>query len=212
MTAILDAANDEALRSRKQVGFTSWTAYFDALPGGSLIWVVFLIEMLTFALFFFGFAWTGRSEPSLFVASQALLHPNSGTFNTLVLLSGSWMVARAVHETRKQRAVSLWLFGTALTGLIFLGVKLTEYGDIFAKHIRLSTNAFWFYYLFLTILHNLHVLLGVYFLVFLGYKFRNMQVLKPEDCHTLEAVAIYWHLVDLIWVFLFPLLYFTRSW
>lgn len=184
------------------------SAYFEALPGGTLIWIVFLLEMGTFALFFLGFAWQSRSAPALFAAAQTKLHPDLGTLNTLILLSGSWMAARAVLAGRQVRAVAPWLFGTALTGLAFMAIKGLEYAQIFAQGIRLSTNAFWFNYLFLTLLHNLHVALGVYFMLWLGFRYRR----SPESAHHLEAAAIYWHLVDVIWVFLFPLVYFSRSW
>ncbi|PKL74382.1 MAG: cytochrome-c oxidase [Candidatus Melainabacteria bacterium HGW-Melainabacteria-1] len=185
--------------------------YFDALPGGLLIWIVFLVEMGTFALFFLVFAWLSRAEPEVFASSQALLHPDLGTLNTLILLSGSWLAARAVLASRKGTSISPWLLGTGLSGLVFLGIKLLEYSQIFAQGIRLSTNAFWFNYLFLTLLHNLHVIAGIYFLFYLAWHLRRGP-LSSENRRRLEAAALYWHLVDVIWVLLFPLIYFSRNW
>ena len=182
----------------------------DALPGGPLIWIVFLLEMGTFALFFLGFAWQSRSEPAIFAKAQALLHPNLGTLNTLILLCGSWMAARAVHAGRRQGSVSPWLIGAGLSGLAFLAVKGVEYTAVFSQGIRLSTNAFWFNYLFLTLLHNLHVAVGIGFLFYLAWTCRSAP-LSPQNSDHLEAAALYWHLVDVIWVLLFPLLYFSRS-
>lgn len=182
------------------------------LPGGVVVWVVFALEMGTFALFFLGFAWLQHSESDLFKAGQQLLHPGWGTLNTLILLSGSWMVARAVEAARMRQAVTPWLNATALCGLVFMGIKTLGYTQIFAKGISLSTNAFWFYYLFLTLLHNLHVALGVYFLLYLAWQYRKQNTLTVEQQQTLESCAIYWHLVDLIWVFLFPLIYFSEVW
>lgn len=185
------------------------SAYFEALPGGALIWIVFLLEMGTFALFFLGFAWQSRANPALFAAGQARLHADAATLNTLILLSGSWLAARAVNASRERQPVSPWLLGTALSGLAFIGIKGCEYARIFAQGIRLSTDAFWFNYLFLTLLHNLHVAIGVWFMAYLALAYRQR---AQQSHHHLEAAAIYWHLVDLIWVFLFPILHFARPW
>lgn len=208
-TSLVSSANetDSSLSKAPSLASGLW----DTLPGGLLIWIVFLLEMGTFALFFVGFAWQSRQEASIFAASQAHLHPDLGTLNTLILLSGSWMVARAVFASRQHRAVVPWLVGTGLSGLAFLGIKGLEYAQIFAQGIRLSTNGFWFNYLFLTMLHNLHVVIGIYFLFYLAWRWSRGLPL-PNGAHHLEAAALYWHLVDVIWVLLFPLIYFCRSW
>lgn len=181
----------------------------EALPGGPLVWFVFWMEILTFALFFGGFAWVSRSESAMFQAGQALLHPAQGTFNTVVLLTGSWMAARAVILSRQNKSIQFWLIGTGFSGLIFITIKLWEYQQVYAHGISLSTNMFWFFYLFLTLLHNAHVALGVGLMFYLAWKFKT-DPLAEEQRSTLEANAVYWHLVDIIWVLLFPLLYFTH--
>lgn len=187
------------------------TSVWDQLPGGLLVWIVFALEMGTFVLFFFGFVWLTRADPQAFQAGQAMLHPNLGTLNTLILLSGSWMVARAVQATQQNKPTSKWLMATGFSGLLFVGIKSFEYIDLFRAGISLSTHSFWFYYFFLTLLHNLHVLLGVYFLFYLAWKYPS-QHLSETQTQNISAAAIYWHLVDLIWIFLFPLIYFTRLW
>ncbi len=183
----------------------------EIFPGGPLVWIVFVLEMGTFALFFMGFAWLSRSEGELFRIAQRQLHPALGTLNTLILLTGSWMIARAVHAARAGKATRYWLLLTGFSGLVFMGIKSIEYLHIFQAGITLSTNHFWFYYLFLTLLHNLHVALGVYFCFYLAWTL-PVKTLSDEQHNSLSASAIYWHLVDLIWVFLFPLIYFARSW
>lgn len=181
----------------------------ETLPGGPLVWFVFWLEILTFALFFLGFAWVGRSESAMFQAGQALLHPAQGTLNTLILLTGSWMAARAVCLSRLNRSFRPWLIGTGFSGVIFIAVKLWEYQQVYAHGISLSTNMFWFFYLFLTLLHNAHVVLGVGLMFYLAWKFRTGSLLAEQQT-SLEATAVYWHLVDIIWVLLFPLVYFSH--
>ena len=183
----------------------------ELLPGGTVVWIVFALEMGTFALFFLGFAWLSRSEGEVFRIAQRQLHPALGTLNTLILLTGSWMIARAVHAARAGKATKYWLLLTGLSGLVFMGIKSYEYVHLFQAGITLSTNHLWFYYLFLTLLHNLHVALGVFFCFYPAWKL-PAKVLSEDQQNTLSASAIYWHLVDLIWVILFPLIYFARSW
>lgn len=185
-------------------------AYFDRLPGGLVIWIFFLLEMVTFGMFFLGFAWSSRSESEVFIASQAHLHPGLGTINTIVLLTGSWMAARGVFASRSGQSIRPWFFGAGFSGLVFMGIKIYEYSHIFSQGISLSTNTFWFYYIFLTLLHNFHVLFGVYFMFYLGYTLRNVSSDDQESLVSIEASAVYWHLVDIIWVFLFPLIYFSH--
>lgn len=184
---------------------------WDQLPGGIIVWIAFALEMGTFVLFFFGFVWLTRADPQAFHAGQVMLHPDLGTLNTLILLSGSWMAARAVRATQHKLSATKWLIATGITGLFFVGIKSYEYIDLFQAGVSLSTNSFWFYYFFLTLLHNLHVLLGVYFLFYLAWK-SPAQGLSEIQIQNISAAAIYWHLVDLIWIFLFPLIYFTRIW
>jgi len=181
------------------------------LSGGTVIWLFVAIELLTFGLFFVGFAAARRSEPALFAAGQAQLHPLLGAINTCVLLSGGWLAARGVLANRcdEPRATAAYLSGAAVTGLLFMAIKLHEYAGVFAAGVSLSTSSFWFFYLFVTGLHFLHVLAGVGFLVPTAWRAAH-GAYGPGDGSTVEAVAVFWHLVDLIWIFLFPLIYLAR--
>jgi nitric oxide reductase NorE protein len=205
----VNSSEPQITLSEPDPNLSKFKAKIDNLPGGPLIWGVFWMEMLTFAFFFWVFAWLSRSEQAVFQSGQALLHPSQATFNTLVLLTGSWMVARAVASSRQNQAVRPWLLGTGVSGVLFIAVKIWEYQQVYSHGISLSTNTFWFFYLFLTLLHNAHVALGVGFMFYLAWKYKTTKLLE-EQIHTLEAAAIYWHLVDVIWVILFPLIYFTR--
>ncbi len=181
------------------------------LSGGTVIWLFVAIELLTFGLFFVGFAASRRSDPALFLAGQGKLHPLSGAINTIVLLTGGWLAARGVLANRldESRRTAGFFTAAALTGIVFMGIKSHEYSEVFAMGVSLSTNPFWFFYLFVTGLHFLHVLAGVGFLLATAWH-ANRGAYGPAAPSTVEAVAIFWHLVDLIWVFLFPLIYLAR--
>ncbi len=181
------------------------------LPGGTVIWLFVAIELLTFGLFFLAFAVARRADPEIFLAGQAQLHPLKGAVNTGVLLTGGWLAAWGVLANRsgENRRAALCLLGAAGTGLLFMGIKLSEYSSLFETGVSLSTNSFWFFYLFVTGLHFLHVLAGVGFLIPTAWR-ANQGAYQGESASTIEAVAVFWHLVDLIWIFLFPLIYLAR--
>lgn len=182
-------------------------AWWQRLPGGSVIWIVVLAELLTFFLFFVAYAASYRSEPGVYAASQASLSPTSGGVNTVVLLTGSWMAARGTLARDQGTSARGWWLGAALTGVLFTGIKISEYAHVFGAGITLSTNGFWFFYLFLTMMHLAHVLAGIGFAGALALRTGSSE---PSSQETVEATATYWHLVDLIWILLFPLLYLVR--
>jgi len=178
------------------------------LPGGTVIWIFVALELLTFGLFFIASADARRSDPTIFGEGASRLHTLLGAINTGVLLTGGLFVAQAVLANARgaARSTSVWLWGAAASGVVFMGIKLYEYADVLNMGVTLSTNRFWFFYLFITGLHFLHVLAGVFFLVPTAWR-ASGRAYGPRDATTVEAVAIFWHLVDLIWVFVFPLFY-----
>jgi len=198
--------NDTAVPNKPDP-FGDWLG---RLPGGTVVWIVVVLELGTFALFFFGFAWSYAQEPSVFRSSQALLHPTSGAINTAVLLTGSWLIARAAHRANHSQDAVPWLLAAGVSGLVFTAIKVTEYQSVFAHGVSLSTNQFWFFYLFLTVLHLVHVVIGVGICGAVAYGLRKPGQ-DPPDRHTVEAAATYWHLVDLIWIILFPLIYMSGA-
>jgi nitric oxide reductase NorE protein len=113
------------------------------------------------------------------------------------------------NRSDDHRTTGTCLWGAALSGGVFMGIKLQEYGGVFAAGISLSTSTFWFYYLFVTGLHFLHVLAGVAFLAPTALRARRGEYGSSRTA-TVEAVAVFWHLVDLIWILLFPLFYLAR--
>jgi nitric oxide reductase NorE protein len=157
------------------------------------------------------FAFARTREVELFNASQATLNLNAGALNTVLLITGSWCVASAVAAVRRNASVlgARWLLGALACGCGFLGVKLGEYAQKLASGVDLSTNTFYMFYILLTGFHFLHVVVGMLALGYLWVKTRRGHY-GSHDCHALETGAAFWHMVDLLWIVLFPLVYVMR--
>ncbi len=180
-------------------------------PGDLAIWVFILAELLAFGVFFASYAVTRMHDVALFDDMQRNLDRNAGAINTLLLITGSWCVARAVAAI-KQDAVAAsarWLLWGIACGGGFLAVKVGEYSAKFAAGIDLTTNSFYMFYLSLTFFHFMHVILGMVILVAVWLKTRRGGY-GAADHHGMETGASYWHMVDLVWIVLFPLVYVMR--
>lgn len=181
------------------------------LPGDLAIWIFIWSELLVFAIFFAGYAIVRANNVELFDSLQPTLDRNAGAFNTALLLSASWCVARAVaaiKADRSQLSARLLMAGI-LCGGGFLIVKMFEYADKFNQGIDLTTNTFYFFYLALTFFHFMHVILGMVILFAVWNKTRKGGY-SAADHHGMETGASYWHMVDLVWLILFPLVYVMR--
>jgi len=178
------------------------------LTGGTAVWVFMGVEVLTFGMFLLGHSWGWRSHADDYAQSQQLLHVASAARGTAFLLIGSLFAYLGVlaHQEERFGVGARWLAAAAVTGVLFSVNKIVEYGSPELAGISLSTNGFWFSYLFLTGLHLLHVLGGVGLFAWLAVASRGGP-LTDDAPVSVEAGAVYWHLVDLIWVLLFPILY-----
>lgn len=132
------------------------------------------------------------------------------SINTLVLLTSSLTMVLAFEavENRAQRGVRIFLLLTVLLGLTFLGIKAYEYSTEIAKGFTPLVGLFWSFYYAMTGLHALHVLGGVivnFILLLMALGGR----LWPKTQHRVELAGLYWHFVDVVWIFLFPLIYMT---
>lgn len=129
-----------------------------------------------------------------------------GTINTIVLLTSSLTVILAHHEAHERRpdSAARYLGITILLGLIFTCFKLYEYSHEAAAGLLPSRSLFWSYYYLMTGLHMLHVLGGIIAIFFV-----RLGVKRGQNLERVEAVGIYWHFVDVVWIYLFPLLYVT---
>jgi nitric oxide reductase NorE protein len=181
------------------------------LAGDLFIWYVVLLEGATFGLLFVVFAFARLRHPELFDASQRQLDVSAGALNTALLLTASWCVARAVQSTRGSRrgAALRWLLAGMAGGAGFVALKLLEYADKAAQGIGLSTNLFFDFYFLLTGFHLLHVRAGLLALGLTGVGLARQRG-AALNAHTLETAAVFWHLVDLLWLVLFPLVYVVR--
>jgi len=179
------------------------------IPGERDMWLFVLFEALTFTAYFFAYMVYRLGDPATFLAGQATLDQNFGAANTLILLTSSLFMARAVARVRggdsggARREIVI----TLLFGLAFLVSKAMEYQAKFAAGITLSTNLFYTFYFFLTGIHVLHVLIGF---VILSVVWLRLGRTSQRSLEQVQTGATYWHMVDFLWVFIFALLYVMR--
>jgi cytochrome c oxidase subunit 3 len=185
------------------------------------VWIFLASEVLLFAALFALFA-TYRAQHGA-VFDEAVHHNTKthGSINTAVLLVSSALIALSVHALRaNQRGFACGLgAGTMLLGLVFLAIKADEYrrhlaegilpggaGAWFDAHGRHGFAEFWTLYYAMTGVHALHVTVGLGVLgVLLARVARG--TISQASAYKLELGALYWHLVDVIWIFLWPLFY-----
>lgn len=177
------------------------------LPGDIAVWIFIFAELAVFGILFVGFAVARSLDPATFEAGRAVLHPLIGLLNTASLITASYLVATAVYQLRHRRAGvqwRLWL-AVAVSGIYIVG-KLYEYVDLYGQGYNLSTNTFFMFYFFLTFFHFMHVILGQIILVVLAVKVGKGDY-DGSDMNGMESGASYWHMVDLVWLVLFPMIY-----
>ena len=184
----------------------------DAGPPGDLaIWMFILAEMLAFGVLFVVYAFSRAQQVELFNAAQLTLSRTAGAINTLVLLTSSWCVVRAVSAIRRDDAgrCERWLASAVALGGVFVAVKLWEFHVKSLAGIGLDSSDFYTFYYTLTGFHFLHVLMGMTILGFVIAKARRGGY-SAEDHVGVETGASFWHMVDLLWIILFPLVYVMR--
>lgn len=181
------------------------------LPGELGIWVFILGDMVLFGLFFGTFMFYRADSPELYARSQETLSYNFGAMNTLLLLASSWFVAMAVQHGKNQRValVPLRLAAAFVCGLAFAVLKVVEYGEKIHAGITPATNDFFMFYFVLTGVHFFHLLIGMSVLAYLWNRCRQTPWI-PQNLVVLESGASFWHLIDLLWIVLFALLYLAR--
>lgn len=178
------------------------------LPGDIAMWVFIVMELSVFAVFFFAFAVTQRLNSEMFSDGRATLTMSVGLFCTLSLIVSSYLVALSVDAVKKGKnlVASRWLILSMVFAAVYIVLKLHEYDVLLAQGYDLSTNSFYTLYFFITGFHFMHVLLGLVILAYMMTKAKKDNY-KPESCSGYEAGASYWHMVDLVWVIVFFLIY-----
>ncbi|HEX6783605.1 MAG TPA: cytochrome c oxidase subunit 3 [Sphingomicrobium sp.] len=182
------------------------------------MWAFLATEVLFFgtliAAYFNYRIWFGPE----FIAAARMTKVLFGTINTGVLLTSSACMAMAVsgYEAGSRRAPVLWLIATALLGLAFIGIKGVEYWLEYQEHLvpALSfdlpryggvAEIFFLFYFCATGLHALHLLIGISLVIWLAIWIGTGRI--DRESSTTRLIGLYWHFVDVVWIFLFPLIY-----
>jgi nitric oxide reductase NorE protein len=180
-----------------------------ATPGQPDMWVLVMIEALTFTAYFVVYIVCWALHPRLYSQSQAHLSLMLGVSNTLMLVTSSWSMARCVQQARARNyGGALWnVIFTILLGLVYFIAKLYEWSTIIHNEYYFSTNQFFSFYYFLTGMHLLHVIVGF---IVLGVVIYQLSSPIRRSQEIIETGATYWHMVDFLWIFIFALLYVMR--
>lgn len=143
-------------------------------------------------------------------AEAAHVHWRIGAFNTLILLTSSLTMALACtsanHDVR--RRLRTWLGLTILLGAAFLSIKAYEYSIEFSRGLTPGSGLFWAFYYTLTGLHSLHVFAGIIMNALLWVAAGRAELWFLVR-RRIEYAGLYWHFVDVVWIFLFPLIYLS---
>ena len=188
------------------------------------MWIFLSTEVLFFGGMFLTYTINRYTYPTVFAESSTTLSLKLGTINTLVLIASSFTMAMTVWSAQvgKKKLIPICLILTLILGCVFLGIKGVEYHDKYVEHhipglpfqlepgSSVATNAhaelFFSLYFAMTGLHALHMIVGVGLLCWLlkeAFKGR----FTPGYNTPVENVGLYWHFVDIVWIFLYPLLY-----
>lgn len=177
------------------------------IPGEPGIWAFVTGDLLVFSLFLILIAIGNQEHGGMFSSSRSTLDLRFGLANTLLLLTGSFFVAIGVERYRLNdgRDNRIWFRLAILSGVIFLINKLFEWNTKASDGLTPMTNDFYMYFFVFTAIHAIHVFVGVVILSFLHKK--SQAPFTSETQRGLESGAIFWHLVDLLWIMLFALFY-----
>jgi len=186
------------------------------------MWVFLITEIMFFGGVFLAYMIYRNMYPDVFHMGSHELPIKWGAINTVVLICSSFTMAMAVRAAQlgNKGQIFAWMVLTAILGLAFLGIKSIEYHEKWVHHLvpgpwfewhgpapaKGQVQMFFWIYFFMTGLHALHMIIGLGVLVSL-----LPNVLRgrygPEYHHPIECFGLYWHFVDIVWIFLFPLLY-----
>ena len=184
------------------------------------MWVFLATEVLFFGGLFVTYLVYRAAYPAAFAAASHELDILLGTINTGVLITSSLTMAMAVRSAQlgDRRLLMLFLVATMLLGSVFLGIKGVEYYEKFVEHhvpgpgfqfeaeYARHARIFFSLYFMMTGLHAVHMIAGIgVLLVMLAFAWRG--AISSTYYSPIEISGLYWHFVDIVWIFLFPLLY-----
>ena len=183
------------------------------IPGEVGIWGFMLCDLIVFSLYFIVFLYERSRDLEGFLAGSETLGLTMGVINTLMLLTSSLFIALAVQAIRNNKAElgRKYIIGASLGGLAFIINKPIEWGSKISEGYTGNYDVFFQIYYLMTGLHLLHVIVGMVVLYFLWKMAASVKgEITPRQERYLENGAIYWHLVDLIWLVLFALFYMIK--
>lgn len=183
------------------------------------MWVFLATELMFFGALFFGYLHVRLSDPAGFAEASHHTHEWLGTINTAVLLTSSFTMALALMAANEgaRRAARGWLVATGLLGAAFVAIKATEYalewrdGLVPGLHFTVpdphgTTRLFFDLYFLMTGVHAIHLTIGLAIVALMVHRLREPG-LAPGRAEGIELTGLYWHFVDVVWVFLYPLFY-----
>lgn len=172
------------------------------------VWTFLATEVLLFGALFTAYTIFRMKYPELFRVEHAKLDRVLGAVNTVVLITSSFTVVLGVDAIKrgKARRLEVCYGATILLAAVFLCVKYVEYSAKFHHGLYPGTNLFFSLYFMMTGLHGAHVLLGMGLLAYVIVLSRRGR-LSASYYTPAEMSGLYWHFVDLVWIYLFPLLY-----
>ena len=172
----------------------------DQLPGELMMWVLIVSELLVFGAGLAAFLAVRITDPAGFAEAQSHLHRAGAGVNTIVLVTSGWLATLAVQAAEAGRPGRLraLVAGAIALGAVFLVLKGMEYADLAHAGITFETHAFFTFSYLLTGFHAAHVIAGMILLAV---------VAVPASPRAVETGAAFWHMVDLVWVLLFPVVY-----
>lgn len=182
-----------------------------SLPGDVAVWVFICAELLVFGIFFISYAITHHYHVELFNHFQKTLNTQSGAINTVILIVASYFVVLAIENLKmaESKRASLWFWAAFVMGCAFVVNKSMEFHEHFSQGVRLSSNLFYMFYLSMTFFHYMHVILGMIILFVLARRSAKGEY-GPDNLNGAISGGAYWHMVDLVWIILFPLIYVMK--
>jgi cytochrome c oxidase subunit 3 len=200
---------------------TSMVKHTDDVGAKMGMWLFLFTEMLFFGGMFLLYAVYSTKYSADFSGASSELNRVIGTFNTVILITSSLTAALSLSEIKKGalRSASVCLGITALIGIVFLIMKYIEWsakirhgiypGSSYFNDMSHGKVLFYSLYFVMTGIHAFHVLIGIGVFVVVLFMLRNGTV-RENNFIKLENAALYWHFVDIAWIYLFPLLYLLR--
>ena len=174
-------------------------------PGGILMWILIFLELITFGIALIALVVSSKENPDLFHQSRLQLDTTFGAINTIFLLVSGFFMATTVHQFKLNnlKRTSFYLKFTMLGGFLFLVLKGIEYYFKINEGYTLGYNSFYTFYWLLTGFHVIHVIVGLVILLFMQNGIKKSTAVIED----VEASTTFWHMCDLIWLLLFPILY-----